>query len=101
LKIAPAQLWDARMMFGLAALTLCIGLPLSVFSSGLIVRQKMMWEDIINVGCQLLRLSLLFALIFGVSIRVLWVVLASQVGEIVAMLITTWVSLRLIPAQKF
>ncbi len=101
LKIAPAQLWDARLMFGLASLTLCIRLPLSVFGSGIIVRQKFMLADMINIASQLLRFIVLFALLFGVSTNVLWVVLASQVAEIVSLSATTWVSLRLVPSQRF
>jgi O-antigen/teichoic acid export membrane protein len=52
-------------------------------------------------ACQLLRFLVLFCLLFGVSTRVLWVIVASVASELVNLAISTPISIRLLPAQRF
>lgn len=100
-KIEPAHLADAKMMFLLTSLTLCVRLPLSALDSGMMVRHRLTYEDAINISSQLLRLGLMFALLFGLGARVLWVVVATQTGEIVRLLLNTYVSSRMLPSLRF
>lgn len=100
LVIAPERLWDARIMLGLLVASTAVRLPASAFGSGFMVRQKLMWEDMITVTCQLVRFALLFILLFGVSTRVLWVVTASVSSDMLALAIKLPFSIRLLPAQR-
>lgn len=59
-----------------------------------------MLQDMIDVACQLARISLLFALLFGIGAKVLWVTVALVVGELLNLAISTPISVRLVPAQR-
>jgi O-antigen/teichoic acid export membrane protein len=100
LKVSPEFLIDARMMMALLVFSTAMRLPLAVFSSGFVVRQKLMLQDMIDVGCQFLRIGLLFALLFGIEVKVLWVIVALVVSELTNLAISTPISIRLVPAQK-
>ena len=100
LKIKPEYLNDARLMMALVVFSTAIRLPLAIFGSGFVVRQKLMLQDMIDVGCQAVRLGLLFALLFGVGAKVLWVIVALIVGELLNLAISTPISIRLVPAQR-
>ncbi|MCC7070884.1 MAG: lipopolysaccharide biosynthesis protein [Deltaproteobacteria bacterium] len=99
--ISPEQLWDARLMLSLLVVSGAVQLPAAAFASGFIVRQRLVLQDMISVGCQLFRLLLLFGLLFGVSTRVLWITVATVAGDVLALAIATPVSMRLLPAQRF
>ena len=100
LEIRPEFLTDARTMFALLVFSAAIRLPLAVFSSGFVVRQKLMLQDMIDVACQLFRIGLLFALLFGVGTRVLWITVALVASELLNLAISTPISMRLVPAQQ-
>jgi len=100
LYIAPEYVADAQFMMALLVFSAALRVVLSVFGSGFLVSQKLMLQDMIDVGCQLLRFIILFSLLLGVSTQVLWVVVAMVIAEIVNLTISTVVSLRLVPAQK-
>lgn len=101
IRIDPLRLWDSRIMMALLVFSAALQLPAAAFSSGFIVRQKLMLQDLLGVSCQLLRLLVLFSLLFGVSTRVLWVVVASVASDLVYLAISVPISVRLIPAQRF
>ncbi len=100
LDIPPKHLTDARVMMALLVFSAGLRLPLAVFGSGFIVRQKLMLQDLIDVGCQFLRIGLLFGLLLGIEARILWVTVALVVSELVNLAIATPISIRLVPAQK-
>ena len=100
LKVVPEFANDARIMLALLVFSMAIRLPLAVFSSGFVVRQKLMLQDMIDVGCQLFRIALLFALLFGVGVKVLWVTVALVASELLSLAISTPISIRLVPAQR-
>lgn len=101
LTISRAYVFDARIMMALLVFSVAIRLPLAPFGSGLIIRQRLVLENTINVGCQFLRITVLFLLLFGVSTRVLWVVAATVGADLVALAISQPISMRLVPAQRF
>ncbi len=101
LDIAPERVWDARIMMAILMFSAAVRLPLAPFGAGFFVRQKFVLENLIQVGTELFRLTLLFTLLFGVSTRVLWVITASTVAELVNLTITRSVSMRLVPALRF
>jgi O-antigen/teichoic acid export membrane protein len=100
LEIKLEYLNDARLMMALLVFSAAIRLPLAVFSSGFLVRQKLMLQDMIDVGCQAVRFGLLFGLLFGVGEKVLWVTVALVAGELLNFAISTPISIRLVPAQR-
>jgi O-antigen/teichoic acid export membrane protein len=101
LKINPEYLGDARLMMVLLVFSAAIRLPLAAFGSGFIVRQKLMLQDMIDVGCQLVRIALLFTLLFVFGAKVMWVTVALVVSELLSLFISTPISVRLVPAQQF
>jgi O-antigen/teichoic acid export membrane protein len=101
IRIVPSRLWDSRIMMALLVFSAALQLPAAAFGSGFIVRQKLLLQDLIGVSCQLLRLLVLFSLLFGVSTRVLWVIVASVSSDLANLAISLPISVRLIPAQRF
>ncbi len=101
LEVAPERLWDARIMMGLMVLLAAVQLPLTPFGLGLYVRQKFVLSNLITLCTELLRIGLLFVLLFGVSTRVLWVVVASVAANLCGLLVTLVISRRLVPALGF
>jgi O-antigen/teichoic acid export membrane protein len=101
LNIAPERLWDARIMMALLMFSAAISLPLSPFTCGFFVRQKFVLQNIIGVGTEIFRLSILFTLLFGVSTRVLWVVTASVCAGFLGQVINVIISRRLVPTLRF
>lgn len=100
LEINPDYLGDARLMMALLVFSAAIRLPLAAFGSGFVVRQKLMLQDMIDVGCQLVRIALLFALLFGFGAKVMWVTVALVTSELLNLAISTPLSIRLVPAQR-
>lgn len=101
LNIAPERLWDARIMMALLMFSAAVRLPLSPFGVGLYVRQKFVLENVIGVGTEIVRLSLLFSLLLGVSTRVMWVITASVCAEMLNLAITQALSRRFVPSLRF
>ena len=100
LDITPEFVADAQLMMALLVFSASLRIPLAIFGSGFLVTQKLMLQDMIDVGCQLLRLAVLFVLLFGDSARILWVVVAMVIAETTSLLISTVVSMRLVPALR-
>jgi O-antigen/teichoic acid export membrane protein len=101
IRIDPGRLWDSRVMMGLLVFSAALQLPAAAFGSGFIVRQKLVLQDLVSMSCQLLRFLVLFSLLFGVSTRVLWVIVASVTSDLANLAVTIPVSIRLLPAQRF
>ncbi|MBX3176558.1 MAG: hypothetical protein KF886_04295 [Candidatus Hydrogenedentes bacterium] len=101
LTIDPGYLPDARLMMGLLMFSLAVRLPMSAFTVGLYVRQRFVTQNLIQVGCELFRLALLFVLLFGIEIRVLWIVVASVTSELLNLIISLAISVRIVPQLRF
>jgi O-antigen/teichoic acid export membrane protein len=101
LTIEPARLWDARIMAAMMAFSIACTVAVSPFAVGFYVRQKFVLSNLIGLGQELFRIALLFVLLFGVSTRMLWVVVASVSAQIVWLFVTFSVSRRLVPALRF
>jgi O-antigen/teichoic acid export membrane protein len=101
LTIAPGQIWDARIMMALLFFSIATRPPCAAFSVGPYVRQKFVMQNVAKLCGELLRLLLLFALLFGVSTRILWVVVANVAAELALSAALIVMSLRLVPALRF
>ena len=100
INIAPEFVDDAQIMMALLVVSASLRVIFSLFNSGFIVKQKLMLQDTIDIGCQFLRITILFSLLFGISTQVLWVVVAMVVAEVTNIIISTIVSLRIFPEQR-
>lgn len=101
IRIDPSRLWDSRIMMALLVFSAALQLPAAAYGSGFMVRQRLLLQDLIGVGCQLFRLLVLFSLLFGVSTRVLWLIVASVSSDLVGLAISVPISLHLVPSQRF
>ncbi len=101
LSIPATYLWDARLMMALLVLGFAVTLALTPFNVGLYARQKFVLSNVINVGSELLRCTLLLGLLLGVSTRALWVVVASVAAQITTLVVNVLVSRRLVPSLRF
>ncbi|MBX7255464.1 MAG: hypothetical protein K1Y02_03795 [Candidatus Hydrogenedentes bacterium] len=99
-NISPELLWDARVMMALLIFSAAIRLPLSPFGMGLYVRQKFVLQNMIGVGTELFRLTLLFTLLYTAGDRVIWVIAASVGADMLNLAITQTVSRRLVPSLR-
>lgn len=101
LTVAPAYVYDARLMMGLLLSLASVRLLLTPFTLGLYVRQRFVLLNFLGLGCEAFRIGLLFVLLFGVEVRVLWVVVASVASETLRMVLSLVISRRLIPELRF
>ncbi len=101
LEIAPPLVPDARMMLLLLVAAASLRVLLSPFEIGLFIRQKFVLMNVILVGTQFLRLALLMALLFGVSPRVLWLVVAAVVADSLGLIVAVILSRRCVPSLRF
>jgi len=101
LSVPPERLWDARIMMALLVFSAATKPPLTAFSVGFYAQQKFVLCNVIGVGSELLRVFVLFVLLFGVSTRVLWVVVANVAAELAASGVMLVLSRRMIPALRF
>ncbi len=101
LNIPAHRLWDARIMMGLMVLFFAIRVATTPFCVGLFVRQKFVLRNLILVGQEAVRITILLSLLFGVSTRVLWVVVATIGANLCGLIIILVVSVRLVPALRF
>jgi O-antigen/teichoic acid export membrane protein len=101
LTVAPDRVGDARLMLVLLLVGHTFRVILLPFSIGLYVRQKFVWINLLQVGKGFLRIAILFTLLFGVSTRVLWVVVATTAADFVETILLLVFSVRLVPDLRF
>ena len=101
LNLAPEYVGDARLMFFLLILPPSIGTVLHPFMLGLEVKQKFLYMNVLALSMDVLRTAILFALLFGVSTRVLWVAVAATPPAFISLAIVFIASRRLVPTLRF
>ena len=101
LDIDKDQVADARTMLFLLFCAASFKIMLSPQSVGLYVRQKFYLQSAVNFGGQIVRLSILAALLYGHSTRVLWVVVSTVISEVLVQIAMVWISKKQVPALKF
>lgn len=99
--VTPEHLAETRLMLVLLLVDFAIGMVVSPFTVGFDVRQKYVLFNTIQLGCELLRIGLLFLLMYGVSTRALWVVVSSVVATLFNRALCVAVSRRLLPMLRF
>lgn len=100
LALAPAQVPEARRMLALLVVAAAVRLMLAPLASGLVVRQRFVAQNGIEIGTELVRLGLLFGLLTQVGPRVLWIVVAGSVCSVVQQLVIVVASRRVMPELR-
>ena len=98
---SPRLVGDARWMFFTMVLMTVIRISPMPFLVGLQVKQKYIWLHIIDLIGQVLWMATLFALLFGVSTRAMWVPMATIPQTIFTITMHLILSRRQMPALRF
>jgi O-antigen/teichoic acid export membrane protein len=101
LNVPAAHAGEARLMLCLLVINFAVNMVLSPFCVGFNVRQKFALQNGIQLLSEVARIGLLFGLMYGVSTRVLWVVVATAATGIISQIVSVIVSRRLLPALRF
>lgn len=101
LKIEPQYLGEARLMLLLLVATLAVNVAAAPFAEGLYARQRFVVLNLIVLGGEVLRISVLLALLFGVGTKVLWLVVATTCGTLATLAMQVVMTWRMLPAARF
>jgi O-antigen/teichoic acid export membrane protein len=101
LNIPPDRLSDTRLMLLILACSFAIQTASSAHSLGFFVLQRFVQLNLLFIARSLLRIVLLFLLLFGLSTRVLWVVVANELASVAYVFATTVASRRMLPELHF
>ena len=100
LTVEPAYVRDAKIMFGIMTAMVALETSVLPFRLGLWLKQKFVWIHVIQLVGLLIRLGVLFLLLFGVSTRVVWLVVASVPGGLFEIVVSIVLSCRLVTAIR-
>ncbi len=101
LKIEEQFVDDARWMMTILVSAAVLRVSFAAFGVGLFIKQKFVFVNMIDLGCQVLRISLLALLLIAIDTRVVWVVLATTLANTTGFFIKLFMSRRLVPAIRF
>ena len=101
LTIEPQWEGEAQLMMALLVGNFVITMILVPFQLGLYVTQRFVVKNIVNLFCQILRLSLLCVFLFGISPSVLWVVVSSVIATLTGSIIQVYLSCKFLPGLRF
>lgn len=101
LTIAPVYESEAKLMLALLLFALAGQVVLAPFSVGLEVRQRFVALNVLGTAGQFLRFGILCLLLFTVSVKVLWVVVATVTAGFITQLAILALSLKAVPSLRF
>lgn len=101
LEIDPSYLGQARIMFLLTVLTLCLTTLCAPLTQGLYVQERFVLDNLIGLGSEVLRILLLLTLLFALGTRVMWLVVASSTATLANQLAQLLLTRRLLPEARF
>ena len=101
LEVTPEHLNQARLMMGLLVTDFAIQIIIAPFTVGFHVHQKFLFLNLIQIGVTLYRIGILFILLFGVSVSVIWVVVAATSSNLILSILTTIISRRMMPSLRY
>lgn len=97
MNVAPALVSDAKIMMALMVFCFCVQMLATPFSVGYHVLQNYLELNLLGVSRDLLRVTLIFCLLVGVSPEVIWVVVATVIAEVLYTIIVVYRSRRMLP----
>ncbi len=93
--------WEPKLMMAIMVFSFAFRFVTAPFTVGFHIRQKYVTRNLIELSAQVLRIGLLFVLLFGIGTRVLWVVVATTSATVASCLAMVIVSRRLVPEAAF
>ena len=100
LTVLPKHLADVRLMMVLLVTDFAVQMVMTPFAVGFHVHQRYLLQNLIEIGLETFRMTLLFALLVGLGANVIWVVVASVVSNFLSVILMTTISLRLLPSLR-
>lgn len=82
LRVPPSMVDEAQLMIILLVTSFAFRMIVLPFQAGFHVRQKFFELNLLSVGQELLKVTLLLVLLIGIGPSVVWVVVATVVSEI-------------------
>jgi len=92
---------QARGMLALLLLPLLGSIVGSPFQVGLYVKQRFVVLNAIDLGCEILRVAMVVGLLLGVSVSVLWLVVASTTASLLNLALRIFFTRRELPSARF
>lgn len=101
IEVDPAYVGQARTMLMILAGVMCLNVATTPFQSGLYVRQEFITMNFIDLGSEILRITILLMLLIAVSPKVMWLVVASSLGSLASTLMLIRATRRRMPELHF
>ncbi|MEM1448996.1 MAG: hypothetical protein AAF726_14425 [Planctomycetota bacterium] len=101
LTLSPGLVGDAQVMFALLVAGFVAQLVALPFTIGFAIRQRFVLSNLIAVGIEVVRLTLLLVLLFGVSTRVVWIVVATVSANLLGLVVRVALSRSMVPELRF
>lgn len=101
LSVAPQHVHDARIMMGIMIGSFVIHLATTSFEVGLFARQKFVILNGLELVSVTVRILLIILFFSTMGVRVIWIVLASEVANVTIHLTRIVISMKVIPALRF
>ena len=101
LDLNPAYVRDAQIMFAIVVVKATSRTCILPFTVGIEVKQKFAFMNIFGLGLEVLRVLIVLTLLFGVSTRALWMVVATIPLFVLDDIVSFTYSRRLVPELRF
>ncbi len=100
-RVPESQYVVARRMMFLLIVNFFVQTAVMPYTVGFDVHQKFAQREAIGVVRELIRMAILLVLLVGVSPNVLWIVVATVVSNLSALVVIVYVSRKLVPELRF
>jgi len=101
LNIPSGRNDEASLMVLLLLISFIVNFLIHPYTCGFDIRQQYVLRNLIATGIELLRIIVLFILLFTLGASVVWVVVASVSAGIIGAIINFIISRRLVPLLRF
>jgi O-antigen/teichoic acid export membrane protein len=101
LSVAPQHVHDARIMMGIMIGSFVIHLATTSFEVGLFARQKFVILNGLELASVTVRILLIIVFFSTMGVRVIWIVLASELANVLIHITRIAISMKVIPALRF
>lgn len=101
LNIPPQMIQDAQIMMGLLVVSFIVQMMALPFLAGYHVKQRFVELNLLMVLRDLLRIALLLILLLTLETRVIWVVVATVISEMLFQIVTIIRARRMVPELRF
>jgi len=101
LAIEAEFIEQARLMLGILVFSFCLDVILAPFTVGLYVKQKFTRINALTLVVEIVRISIVLSLLFGFGPRVVWLVVASLVAQLITLGVKCFYTRKLLPNAVF